>query len=45
MQYVWLLWSGAFLLPWALLYAMKPAFRREMLRVSLVTSQIGRAHV
>lgn len=28
MQYVWL--SSAFLLPWALLYAIRPTFRREM---------------
>lgn len=41
MHYVWLIWSSAFMLPWGLLYAMKRAFRREMLRVSLLTSLLG----
>lgn len=41
MRHVWLIWSSAFLLPWSLLYAMKPDFRREMLRVSLLTSLLG----
>jgi hypothetical protein len=41
MRYVWLIWSSAFLLPWVVLYAIKPAFRREMLRVSLLTSLLG----
>lgn len=37
-RYVWLLWSIAFLVPWALVYAMAPALRPRMLRVSLATS-------
>jgi hypothetical protein len=41
MHYVWLIWSSAFLIPWAVLYLAKPAFRREMLRVSLATSLLG----
>lgn len=41
MQYIWLIWSGAFLAPWAVLYFTRPAFRREMLRVSLATSLLG----
>jgi len=41
MQYIWLIWSGAFLAPWAVLYFFRPAFRREMLRVSLATSLLG----
>lgn len=41
MQYVWLIWSSAFLLPWAALYLLKPGFRRKMLRVSLWTSLLG----
>lgn len=41
MKYVWLVWSGAFLIPWALLYFVKPGFRRKMLRVSLWTSLLG----
>lgn len=40
-HYTWLLWSGAFLVPWAVLYAARPAFRREMLRVSLTTALLG----
>lgn len=41
MQYVWLLWSFAFLVPWALFYWARPGFRGEMLRVSLATSLLG----
>lgn len=41
MHYVWLTWSSAFLIPWALLYFVKPGFRRKMLRVSLATSLLG----
>ena len=41
MQYVWLIWSGAFLIPWALLYFFKPGYRRKMLHVSLATSLLG----
>jgi hypothetical protein len=40
-QYVWLLWSSAFLVPWALVYALAPAFRSRMLRVSIATSFLG----
>jgi hypothetical protein len=40
-DYVWLLWSLAFLVPWALLYARARAFRKRMLRVSLATSLLG----
>ena len=40
-QYVWLLWSSAFLVPWALLYFVWPALRAHMLRVSAVTSLLG----
>jgi hypothetical protein len=39
--YVWLLWSSAFLVPWALVYALAPAFRPRMLRVSFATSLLG----
>ncbi|MEW6313876.1 MAG: lycopene cyclase domain-containing protein [Pseudomonadota bacterium] len=41
MQYVWLVWSLVFLVPWALLYRARSGFRREMLRVSLATSLLG----
>ena len=40
-QYVWLLWSSAFLGPWALLYFGWPALRGEMIRVSAATSLLG----
>ncbi len=41
-HYVWLLWSSAFLVPWALLYfALRPALRRHMLRASAATSLLG----
>ncbi len=40
-QYVWLIWSSAFLVPWIALYALARGFRRRMLRVSLVTSLLG----
>lgn len=40
-HYVWLLWSAAFLLPWLALYAAARDFRREMLRVSVLTSLLG----
>lgn len=41
MKYVWLYWSLAFLIPWAVLYFFKTDFRRKMLRVSLWTSLLG----
>ena len=41
MQFVWLIWSSAFLIPWALLYFFKTDFRKKMLRVSLATSLLG----
>lgn len=40
-QYVWLLWSVAFLLPWAVLYAASPASRARMVRMSAATSLLG----
>ena len=40
-HYVWLLWSGAFLALWVLLYLARPAMRREMIRVSAATSLLG----
>lgn len=41
MHYVWLIWSSAFLIPWTVLFIARPAFRREMFRVSLLTSLLG----
>ncbi len=40
-RYVWLFWAAAFLVPWAVLYAMSPGLRRRMLRVSAATSLLG----
>ncbi len=40
-QYVWLLWSSAFLIPWALVYLAFPAQRRAMLWASLFTMPFG----
>ncbi|OGA68271.1 MAG: hypothetical protein A3G81_02615 [Betaproteobacteria bacterium RIFCSPLOWO2_12_FULL_65_14] len=40
-QYVWLFWSSAFLVPWAVIYLLSPALRRHMLRVSAATSLLG----
>ena len=35
--YVWLVWSSAFLVPWAVAYLAFPAHRRVMLWASLFT--------
>jgi len=40
-QYVWLVWSSAFLVPWALLYWRFPGYRREMIWASLFTAPFG----
>ncbi len=40
-QYTWLLWASAFLLPWALLFAARPALRRRMLWASVLTAPFG----
>lgn len=40
-QYVWLLWSTAFLCPWLVLYLYWPELRRLMLRASALTSLLG----
>lgn len=40
-QYVWLLWSGAFLVPWLALFLAAGSFRREMFRVSALTGLFG----
>ncbi len=40
-QYIWLLWSSAFLIPWALVYIVFPAQRRAMLWASLFTTPFG----
>lgn len=40
-QYVWLAWSSAFLLPWAIVYALFPAHRKPMTWASLFTAPFG----
>ena len=40
-HYVWLAWSSAFLVPWIALFLARPAFRREMAKVSAATSLLG----
>lgn len=40
-QYIWLLWSSAFLIPWLLVYVVFPAQRRAMLWASLFTTPFG----
>jgi hypothetical protein len=42
-QYVWLLWSSAFLIPWVLVYWRFPVQRRAMLWASLFTMPFGLA--
>lgn len=41
MEYVWLVWSSAFLVPWALLYWQFPRHRRAMRWASLFTTPFG----
>ncbi len=40
-QYIWLIWSSAFLLPWAIVYAAFPVHRRTMLWGSIFTAPFG----
>lgn len=40
-QNVWLAWSSAFLLPWAIIYTVFPAHRRTMMWTSLFTAPFG----
>lgn len=40
-QYVWLLWSSAFLIPWLIFYLAYPDHRRTMLWASLFTTPLG----
>jgi hypothetical protein len=40
-QYVWLVWSSAFLIPWAAIYVAAPKYRRFMVRRSLATMIFG----
>lgn len=40
-HYVWLLWSSAFFIPWALLYALNPVHRRVMRQATALTALFG----
>jgi len=40
-QYVWLLWSSVFLVPWVVVYAVFPVHRRTMIWTSLFTMPFG----
>lgn len=40
-HYVWLIWSMAFLVPWAILFAVRRQTRRAMWRASIATSLFG----
>lgn len=40
-KYAWLIWSAAFLVPWALLFVARPALRRRMLWSSVLTAPFG----
>lgn len=40
-QYVWLLWSSAFLLPWGIIFFAFPVYRRNMLWASIFTMPFG----
>jgi len=40
-QYIWLHWSSVFLIPWAILYGLFPAHRREMWWTSVFTAPFG----
>ena len=40
-QYVWLLWSSAFLVPWLAAYVAFPVHRAAMVKASLFTAPFG----
>jgi hypothetical protein len=40
-RYVWLIWASAFMLPWAILYAVAPWVRRVMIQASVATAAFG----
>lgn len=40
-QWVWLFWSSAFLVPWAVLFVAAPRYRRQMLWCSMLTAPFG----
>jgi len=40
-HYTWLIWSAAFLTPWAVLFAARPILRSRMLWASVLTAPLG----
>lgn len=40
-QYIWLIWSSAFLVPWLALYALAPSHRAVMWKASLLMMPFG----
>jgi hypothetical protein len=40
-QYIWLIWSSAFLIPWLVFYALAPAHRAVMWKASLLMMPFG----
>ena len=40
-HYVWLIWSSAFLIPWAALYLVNVRLRTVMWQASLATALFG----
>jgi len=42
-QYVWLVWSSAFLVPWLAAYVAFPRHRKAMMWASLITARISHA--
>ena len=40
-DYVWLVWSSAFLVPWSVLFLSFPSYRREMWWASVFTAPFG----
>ncbi|MGB7181726.1 MAG: lycopene cyclase domain-containing protein [Burkholderiaceae bacterium] len=40
-DYVWIVWSSAFVIPWAIVYTVFPVHRRQMMLASLFTAPFG----
>jgi len=40
-QYVWLVWSGLFLIPWAIVYVIFSKYRFQMWRAAIYTAPFG----
>jgi len=40
-QYIWLIWSSSFLIPWGVIFIVFPHFRERMWKVSIFTMPFG----